>query len=115
MPRARDPQPKMTLQTQLVLGALLEDPAAEMYGLEICAAAGLPSGTISPMLRRLEDFGWVTSRWEEVDPAEEGRARRRFYRINPNSISTVQAALARAEQKTQKLQRLRPHLAGGGA
>lgn len=34
----------MTLQTQLVLRALLEDPAKERYGLELCELAGLPSG-----------------------------------------------------------------------
>jgi len=40
----------MTIPTQLVLRALLADPAREMYGLQICAGAGLPSGTIHPIL-----------------------------------------------------------------
>ena len=34
----------MTIPTQLVLRALLAEPTREMYGLQICAAAGLPSG-----------------------------------------------------------------------
>jgi len=38
--------PHMTLQTQLVLRALLEDPAIQRYGLELCELAGLPSGTM---------------------------------------------------------------------
>ena len=42
--------PRMTLPTQLVLRALLEEPSREMYGLEICARAGLQSGTIHPIL-----------------------------------------------------------------
>src|SRR5512139_3477518 len=104
--------PKMTLPTQLVLRALMDDPTREMYGLEICAAAGLPSGTIHPILARLERFGWLRSRWEEVDPSEQGRPRRRYYSLEPNSIATVQAALRRAEASTQALTRLPPGLAG---
>jgi PadR family transcriptional regulator, regulatory protein PadR len=44
----------MTLSLQLVLRALLEDPMLERYGLEICEKAGLASGTIHPILARLE-------------------------------------------------------------
>lgn len=39
----------MTLAVQLVLRALLEDRSREMYGLQICTAAGLPSGTRTPV------------------------------------------------------------------
>ena len=39
--------PRMTLPTQLVLRALLAEPTQEMYGLQICQAAGLPSGTFT--------------------------------------------------------------------
>jgi PadR family transcriptional regulator, regulatory protein PadR len=106
--------PRMTLPTQLVLRELLTDPDRAMYGLEICAAAGLPSGTIHPILARLERVGWLESSWEEVDPHEKGRPRRRYYRLNPNGIATVQAALQRAESRTQALKDLRPGIAGGG-
>lgn len=109
------PSPKMTLPTQLVLAVLLQDPTQEMYGLEICAAAGLPSGTIAPMLKRLEQAGWLESRWEQIDPAEEHRARRRYYRLNPHSVSAVQAALARASANAVRLRQLRPGLAGGAS
>jgi PadR family transcriptional regulator PadR len=33
--------PRMTIPTQLVLQTLLADPAKELYGVEIGAAAGL--------------------------------------------------------------------------
>lgn len=105
--------PRMTLPTQQVLRTLLEDPQREMYGLEICAVAGLPSGTIHPILARLENLGWLRSHWEEIDPREEGRPRRRYYRLDPNSIASVQAALARADAAVARL-RLRPGLAGSG-
>jgi PadR family transcriptional regulator, regulatory protein PadR len=103
----------MTLPTQLVLLAFLEDPERQMYGLEICAAAGLPSGTIHPILARLEKLGWLRSSWEQIDPTQEGRPRRRYYRLDSNSIATVRAALARAHAATPVLRQLRPNLAGG--
>ena len=40
---SKQPGPRMTLPTQLVLRALLAEPTREMYGLQICEAAGLPS------------------------------------------------------------------------
>ncbi|MFD7710865.1 PadR family transcriptional regulator [Streptomyces sp. NPDC059785] len=88
--------PRMTLQTQLVLRALLEDPAKQRYGLELCELAGLPSGTIYPILARLEQVGWVDSTWE--DPAvheKAGRPRRRFYRITRDGAEQAREALAR--------------------
>src|SRR5215213_8802696 len=57
--------PRMTIPTQLVLRALLSDPTRELYGVEIGHAAGLPSGTVHPILARLEGVGWLESRWEE--------------------------------------------------
>jgi PadR family transcriptional regulator, regulatory protein PadR len=103
------PRPRMTIPTQLVLRALLEDPAREMYGLEICNAAGLPSGTIHPILSRLEGIGWLESRWEEVDPQEEGRPRRRYYRLTTDGAEQVRAALAQAATSVNAINlKLRP-------
>lgn len=86
----------MTLPTQLVLRALLADPGQELYGLEIGEAAGLPSGTVHPILARLEGMGWVESRWEDVDPREAGRPARRYYRVTANGAVEARDALARA-------------------
>ena len=105
----------MTLPTQLVLRVLMEDPAREWYGLELSAEAGLATGTIHPILARLEKVGWLTSRWEQVDIHREGRPRRRYYRLDPNSLAAVRAALQRAEAATRAFTRLRPQAAGGEA
>ncbi|MGH3878196.1 MAG: PadR family transcriptional regulator [Actinophytocola sp.] len=105
--------PRMTLPTQRVLRELMADPTRPMYGLELCAAAGLPSGTIHPILARLERFGWLESHWEEVDPHEKGRPRRRYYRLDPNSVAAVRSALERAEAGAAALRSMRPGLAGG--
>jgi len=52
-----------------------------MYGLELSEETGLQPGTAYPILLRLEHEGWVTSRWEDVDPRAEKRPARRYYRL----------------------------------
>ncbi|OLB74590.1 MAG: PadR family transcriptional regulator [Actinobacteria bacterium 13_2_20CM_2_71_6] len=105
----------MTLQTVLVLRTLLENPTEELYGLEVCTRAGLASGTIHPILARLEMCGWLESRWEEVDPREEGRPRRRYYRLSPDGGEQARRAVARTASRGFGLPVLRPGLAGGDA
>ena len=75
------PSPRMTLQTQRVLAVLLEDPLGQHYGLDISRRLGLPTGSIYPILARLERADWVSSRWEDVDPNAVGRRPRRYYRL----------------------------------
>lgn len=86
----------MTMATQLVLRALLADPEEELYGSEIAEAAGLMSGTVHPILARLEGAGWVESRWEDVDPQVAGRPARRYYRLTGEGVRHATAELARA-------------------
>jgi PadR family transcriptional regulator, regulatory protein PadR len=88
--------PRMTIPTQLVLRALLAEPTRERYGLDIGDEAGLPSGTIHPILARLEGVRWVESRWEDVDPRAEGRPARRYYRLTSAGVEYARSALARA-------------------
>ena len=88
----------MTIPTQLVLRALLSDPENELYGVEIGTAAGLPSGTVHPILARLEGLGWVTSRWEDIVPSVEGRPARRYYKLSADGAEAARDALARAYQ-----------------
>jgi PadR family transcriptional regulator PadR len=106
--------PRMTQATQRVLRALLEDPSQEKYGLELCEAAELPSGTIHPILARFEGIGWLESRWEEADPREEGRPRRRYYRLSPEGAEQARLALARAYTASHRSPSLRPGLLEGG-
>jgi DNA-binding PadR family transcriptional regulator len=95
--------PRMTLQTQLVLGELMADPARRIHGFELCAATGLPSGTVYPILLRLERLGWLKSEWEEPDvhvPA--GRPRRRYYRLSEDGAASARTALRAAEASRLK-------------
>ncbi len=84
----------MTLQTQLVLRALLEDPEGQHYGLEIAKSAGLATGSLYPILARLEQAGWVESRWEVIDQKAEGRPRRRYYSLTRDGAVQARQALA---------------------
>src|SRR5437868_5996812 len=86
---------RMTLPTQLVIRTLLEHPTRELYGLEICDKAGLPSGTIHPILARLERVGWLESRWERPEEFEgSGRPARRYYTFTKDGAELARLSLA---------------------
>jgi PadR family transcriptional regulator, regulatory protein PadR len=102
----------MTITVQLVLRAMLAEPTREMYGLQICQEVGLPSGTIHPILARLEGLGWAESRWEDVVPHDEGRPRRRYYRLTEDGAERARIAIAKATTTITGL-RLQLRTAGG--
>jgi PadR family transcriptional regulator PadR len=89
---------RMTMQTQLITQALLRDPAREKYGLELSEETGLLPGTAYPILLRLEQEGWVTARWEDIDPREEKRPPRRYYALTAGGAAQASAALAAARR-----------------
>src|SRR4029077_1004554 len=91
-----DRTPRMTIPTQLVLRLLLEDPTRELYGVEIGDGTGLPSGTVHPILARLEGRGWLDSRWEEIDPTVAGRPARRYYRLTADGVEAARQGVGRA-------------------
>lgn len=103
-----DRAPRMTLPTQLILQVLLEDPTSEPYGLEIGQAAGLASGTVHPILARLEGLGWLQSRWEDVEPRVVGRPPRRYYRLTDAGVARARLALAGSRRPHSAIARLRP-------
>jgi PadR family transcriptional regulator PadR len=109
------PPLRMTQATQQVLRALLAEPTREAYGAEIGRAAGLPSGTVTPILARLENAEILTSRVEDIDPAQAGRPRRKYYAFTPDGAERARDHLARAYTPTSAAgqARHRPGLAGG--
>ena len=53
------------------------------YGFDIMDATGQPSGTIYPILARLEHAGFIRGRWESAGIAQrEKRPARRYYEIS---------------------------------
>lgn len=84
---------RLTRPTALVLLALSR---GFRHGFDILDATGLESGTVYPILRRLEDAGCVRSEWEAVERArDEGRPPRRYYELTGSGAETLREALAR--------------------
>jgi len=73
--------PRLTEQTLKALAVLVGSALEELSGAEIAKRTKQQSGTLYPILMRLERAGWLESRWEEGDPREMGRPRRRLYRV----------------------------------
>lgn len=89
----------MTSTAQAVLKALLDQPTANHYGLELIAATGLPAGALHPILARLESAHWIESGWETADPHPSRRPLRRCYRLTPDGLVSARQALAAASSR----------------
>ncbi len=85
---------RMSLQTLKVLEAFLENPPDELSGADVMQRCRLASGTLYPILLRLESAGWFVSRWEAVDPSSVGRPRRRLYRLTPTGLRRASEVFA---------------------
>ena len=75
-----------------VLQVLLASPENDVYGLELIRATGLKSGTLYPLLDRMEAAGWLSSHWEES--ASTSGPRRRFYVLTGYGIHEGRQVLA---------------------
>ena len=77
-PPPAPPKP-LSLSAVAVLGALT---SRIRYGFDIMDATRLPSGTVYPILGRLERDGYVRSRWEaQTTASREKRPPRRYYEV----------------------------------
>jgi PadR family transcriptional regulator, regulatory protein PadR len=77
-----------------VLKIFLEDPTQPRYGFEIMRLTGLASGSLYPMLARLERAGWLTRGKENIDPHTEGRPPRLHYTITTAAATAAYRELA---------------------
>lgn len=84
---------RITTTVGKVLRVFLDDITAPRYGFELMQHTGLASGTLYPILARLEAAGWLTGHLENVDPSAEGRPVRRFYRITEAAAATAREDL----------------------
>src|SRR5215469_9591947 len=81
MPPDPDRPQRVTLPTLQILAAFMADLSRDdWYGRALSVHTGLGSGTVLQCLYRLENWGWLESRWEDRDLAtRDGRPPRRFY------------------------------------
>jgi DNA-binding PadR family transcriptional regulator len=72
-------------QTRRLFEALLEEPTHWRHGYDLSRETGLASGTLYPILARLEARRLVEARWEQ---------RRHVYRLTGDGIRVARAELA---------------------
>ena len=87
-------KPRLTHQSLKVLQTFMERPRGALSGADVRRATKLSSGTLYPILIRFEDAGLLTSDWEEIDPSEAGRPRRRLYKITDHGIRIANEAFS---------------------
>jgi PadR family transcriptional regulator PadR len=85
---------RLTGTTMRVLAYFLDNIGRGISGAEIYKETGMATGTTYPILRRLEDKGWLQSKWEEIDPVKEGRPPYRFYTLEGDAARIAHAKLA---------------------
>jgi PadR family transcriptional regulator, regulatory protein PadR len=101
----------MTGPLERVLAAFLTDPAAPRYGYDLMKAARLPSGTLYPLLSRLEQQRLVASAWEV--PQQDGDRPRKYYRLTGDGIRIARLELAHVSARRQRAPDRHGHPAPG--
>ena len=81
MMRKRAPSP----QSRAILEALLAQPLDWQYGYELSKRVGLNSGTLYPVLIRLNDRGLLEAKWVEAE--RPGRPPRHAYRLTQAGLT----------------------------
>lgn len=93
--------PRLTLPTASVLYAISH---GLRHGFDIIDATGYPSGTVYPILRRLEEAGMLRSSWEPVATARaEQRPPRRYYQVTAAGAVVLREALQRYPELARAL------------
>jgi len=94
------PPPKLSYTSAIVLQTI---GAGCSYGFDIMEVTRLPSGTVYPALRRLEQQELIKSKWERQGAAfAEERPARKYYQLTREGKD----ALARARERFALLEQL---------
>jgi DNA-binding PadR family transcriptional regulator len=101
--RRRAPSP----QAVSVLTALSADPSRWRYGYELGTEVGLRSGSLYPILMRLEDRGLLEAMWEQTTP---GKPPRHLYRLTAAGL--LEATALSPARQTGRARVVRPELRG---
>jgi len=83
--------PRLSAETLQVLERFLERPAEWRYGYELSRSTGLKSGTLYPILMRLEKYTLLEAKWVTT---EDGVPPRHTYRLTPNGLVLARTKLA---------------------
>ena len=84
---------KLTHTSALILQTI---NSGYCYGFDIMETTGLPSGTVYPALRRLEQSEFIQSKWEkEALATAQMRPPRRYYKLTLIGEQALEKALQR--------------------
>jgi DNA-binding PadR family transcriptional regulator len=84
---------RISPQTLALLDALLDRPSEWRHGYALSRFTGISSGTLYPILMRLEKLRWLETKWEE--PAG-GRPPRHLYRLTSEARTWAREELTHA-------------------
>lgn len=76
-------------QTLVVMASLAADPTRWRHGYDLCRELELKSGSLYPILMRLEDRGLLEASWEQ---AGTGKPPRHLYRLTDAGLRELEAA-----------------------
>jgi len=79
-----------------VLNALTAAPTDPHWGYDLQKRAGVRSGVLYPILRRLHEAGWLDDGWEDPAEISDGRPPRRYYVITPDGHTAIRELLREA-------------------
>lgn len=98
-------------QTLVLLAALAEKPSDWHYGYALSRETELMSGTLYPILMRLEEHGWLETQWETPEPSAEkrgGHPPRHMYRLTASGHAAATEALSTLKSKAKSRGALKP-------
>lgn len=90
MPR----RPNLSRQTRTLLATLSAEPRAWRHGYELSTLTGLKSGTLYPLLIRLNDQGLLNSEWRPVE--HPGRPPRHMYQLTLSGLALARSQAAQS-------------------
>jgi PadR family transcriptional regulator len=83
----------LTQATAVILQAVAN---GYLYGFDIIDITGLPGGTVYPALRRMEEAGHLTSKWEKQSIAQAApRPPRKYYELTRSGRDALAEAVKR--------------------
>jgi len=96
----------MTYASAVILRAISN---GYLYGFDIIDITGVPGGTVYPALRRLEEAGYLVSKWEKQSISQsEPRPQRKYYELTRAGREALAEAIKRYRLLEQpQLQRVR--------
>jgi len=89
---------RISPQTLSLLEALLHKPTTWHHGYALSQQTNLASGTLYPILMRLEKLRWLETSWEQPGTAA-GRPPRHLYRLTSEARAWAREELADAQKR----------------